>query len=156
MDINQFSQSKVFRNVVCAFGVLLILVIVFRAGVFVGYEQGEYSHRAFSERDHRQAMRFSDELPQTHGGVGKITSIKLPSLTVATSDGSEKIVILTASTTIRSSRNDIAAVDLKKGDLIVVLGLPDQAGVIEARLVRVLPPFGQGRGVGASSKPLLP
>ena len=139
MDINKLHQSKTLVAVVYGLGGILILLLVFRAGVFVGFKQGEFSHHAFGERGHMSGFRFSDDFPQTHGGIGKITAIKLPSLTIQTKDGSEKIVLVTASTTIRRLRSDIRPQDLKVGDLTIVLGIPDEEGVIDARFMRIMP-----------------
>ena len=132
-------------------GPLLAVLVVFRAGVYVGFRQGAYLHRDFAERGRMMPFGFAGELPQTHGGVGMITSVKLPSITIQTSDGSEKIVLVTASTTIRGFNGNIKPQDLKQGDALIVLGTPDEQGVIDARFIRLLPSGPRNRRDATSS-----
>ncbi|MFA6897827.1 MAG: hypothetical protein WC250_00240, partial [Candidatus Paceibacterota bacterium] len=77
---------------------------------------------------------------EAHGATGKIVSIKLPTLVVASPDSVEKVVLVGDNTEIRRFRDVIKAIDLKVDDVVVVVGSPNDSSQIEARLIRVLPP----------------
>ena len=68
MDIHKFYNSKAFPITLYVIGAVLVLLLVFRAGVDVGFDQGAYSHRNFAEHGRMMSLGFAGELPQTHGG----------------------------------------------------------------------------------------
>lgn len=140
MDITRLHESRTLRYSIYAVGALFILLLVFRAGVAVGFRESSFAHRSLTARDRDPRPFFSDDFPQTHGGVGKITAVQLPSLTIETPEGVQKIVLLTASTSIRMASGTSSPGSLSIGKYIIVLGMPDQNGTIEARALRELPP----------------
>lgn len=156
MDIRNIYRSKQLPITLYAIGALIVLLVVLRIGIFIGFRQAAFSHRAFGERGHMPFSRFDDEFPQTHGGVGKITSVNLPSLTLQTPDGSEKIVLISGSTTIRRSGGEIRPQDLKTDDAAIILGFPDEEGVIEARFIRILPATRDSRQTATSARTIQP
>ena len=52
MDFNKFFRSKTFKMVLLAIAALVVLLFVFKTGVFVGYRKAEYSYR-WGENYHR-------------------------------------------------------------------------------------------------------
>jgi hypothetical protein len=150
-NIKRVFESKKFLVVASIVGVLVVFSIIFQAGVFVGFHKASFG-RDWSENYGRNfgmmrgenefarnGMMGPENFPNAHGTVGKILKIELPSIIVADKDGTEKVVLLEKDTSIRSVKTDIAAKDLKVDDFVVVIGSPNAAGQIEAKLIRLMP-----------------
>jgi hypothetical protein len=87
-------------------------------------------------------MMQNFNLPGGNGAVGKIVSINLPTIVVASPDNIEKTINISDNTLIRQFRDTLNAKDLTVGEHVVVLGEisnPDN-GVIDAKLIRLIPP----------------
>lgn len=160
MDIKNLSQSKTFRVAVISLGVLLVALMSFSAGVSVGLRKAKFSY-AFGENYERNfgsgpmmpekgMMRGGGPMAQLFGGddrdfrnghglVGEILSVADDSLVVKDISGNESVVSLGKQTLIKNGRSDAAISGLKPGDKIAVIGRPADDGMIEARLIRVLP-----------------
>ena len=166
---NGLCRYRRFR-VLRFFITLIILLIVFQAGKFVGYHKamfykhsGENYYRTmnirggqtnpFDNQDQVQQSAFNGQgqfnnfmqdsnIPGGNGAVGKIVSINLPTIVVASPDNVEKTVNISNDTLIREFRDTIGAKDLKIGEYVIILGtFSDQDnGLIEARLIRIIPP----------------
>ena len=78
-------------------------------------------------------------MPGGHGAAGKIVSIALPLIVVAGPDNLEKTLVIDEDTEIREFQNTITKDKLQVGDFIIVLGTPNEAGEIEAKLIRLAP-----------------
>lgn len=146
--------------------VLIIASMIFQAGIFVGYHKagfyksmGDNYYRPFDNkgrgvngfgskggmmggiRDGGKFMMQGANIPGGHGAVGKIVSINLPTIVVASPDNVEKTVSISDETLIRQFRETISATDLKVGEYIVVIGDNNtDGGVVKAKLIRLLPP----------------
>lgn len=129
--------------------ILIVIITIFQAGIFVGYHKarfynsigGNYYKPLHDKRGGNNMMQNFD-LPGGHGAVGKIVSINLPNIVVASPDNIEKTINISNETIIRQSRNTIELKDLKIGEYVVVLGdfsNPDD-GIINAKLIRLIPP----------------
>lgn len=148
MDIKNIHSKINARKIIAVLAVLLIALIIFQAGIFVGYKKAIFSgrlgdgyERAFDNKNNPSPFGFfGKDLPGGHGAAGKIVRINLPAIVVATPDNVEKTVLIGTDTIIRQSRNTAKAEDLKVGDFIVALGTPDETGEVEAKLVRLMPP----------------
>ncbi len=158
---NNFCQSKKFRIVLAAVGCLIVLIIVFKTGEFVGYRKARFFER-WGENYHRNfggprdgffpsfRYDFDDSTPfgasfsapsSIHGVFGTIIKIDNTAsstfLTVKGEDNMEKIVSLSDNTTIVSRRDIIKASELKIDDRVAVIGAPNEQGQIEAKFIRV-------------------
>lgn len=148
-----FFQSKLFRKILCAIGIVVVALTIFQAGVFVGYRRASFSYR-FGDNYHntfglttRHGMMGSDsffgfsrgEFTSAYGATGTIVKINLPNIIVAGADKVEKVVSVNSSTIIRRFREDVKVGDLKVGDSVIVIGSPNSTTQIEAKLIRVLP-----------------
>ncbi len=125
-------------------GALLLAALIFHAGVVVG------SHReAFGRFGMERGFRSSffpggfelpyGSIPNTHGAVGTITAVTLPTRTLQTRDGTNETILVGTSTSIR----DKGAADTKAlivGTQAIVLGEPDSQDRIDAKLIHILPP----------------
>jgi len=147
--IKKILQSKIFLYVVCGIGVAAAVAMVFQAGVWVGYRKAAFSfrwgdnyYRAFGGPRGQFAPGLPHgDFPDAHGADGRIVRISLPTLVIEGRDGIEKVVVIQNDTDIRRFRDQVAASDLKIDDQVVVIGSPDDQARIDARLIRILPPF---------------
>jgi len=168
---------KHIKEKIDKFGILKILIVlivastIFQAGILVGYHKagfyksmGDNYYKPFDDkgrgcskkggmmdgiRDGGKFMMQGASIPGGHGAVGKIVSINLPTIVVASPDNVEKTVSISDDTLIRQFRETISATDLKVGEYVVVIGDNSNAdntsngvansGVVKAKLIRLLP-----------------
>lgn len=124
---------------------LVLILVSFRLGVFVGQKQAEFSYR-WGENYHQnfggpnggfmQDLRGQDFIAG-HGNVGRIIKKDSESLIIQDRDNIEKIIKVDPKTVIKNGRKDIKINELKIDDGIIVLGSPQDDGNILARLIRV-------------------
>ncbi|MBV9349641.1 MAG: hypothetical protein JO026_02720 [Patescibacteria group bacterium] len=145
-DLQTLVRSPLFTKVLVGIGGVLILFLVFQAGVAVGihkaganFRMGENYYRALGEngRDF-----FGQDFSEAHGAVGSILSVSLPNFILEEKNNTEKVVVIGNQTVIRDFRNATSAAALIPGKFVIVLGDPDDNGWIKANLVRILPPPG--------------
>lgn len=130
-----------------AVGAAIVLVLVFGAGVAVGFKKASFSYR-FGENyqqlfgGRRDLLREGNGrgFMNSHGAAGEIISIAGNSIVIKGSDGAEKNILAPDTVAIRANQQDIKFADLKIGESITVIGAPNDQGQIEARLIRIMPP----------------
>jgi hypothetical protein len=129
-------------------------------GIWVGFNKAK---RSFSwgnnyERilGHGKGFKPMDkvrgkEFFNPNGSSGKVLRIDLPSVFISDDDGIEKELSLSSSTLVRKFREDLVMTDLKVDDFIVAVGEPNEKGIIEVKLIRImdnnLPMKGMFRGL---------
>ncbi len=138
-------MTKYTKYVLSSIIGLIVAILIFQAGVFVGYHKASFSYR-FGDNYSRNfmgprggIMDTRDNMMGGDGASGKIIKISLPDIIVSSPDNTEKTVVLGNDTSFREFHGVITAQDLKVDDFVVVLGTPDNKGEIDAKLVRVLP-----------------
>ncbi len=145
-DIKKVFESKVSTKILIIIGLAIVAMLIFSAGIFVGFHKagfgrdwGENYERNFGMRS--GGMMFGrDNFPNSHGAVGKILKIESPTIIVQdTKDNTEKIILIKDDTRIQKMMTNITANDLVVNDYIVVIGSPNSQGQIEAKLIRVMP-----------------
>ena len=147
--LQEIINSKAVKYTIRIVGALFALLLVFKAGEYVGIKKASFSYnwgnnyyRNFMVRG-RMGMNGGlrgEEFLMGHGVGGPILKNASSTLIIQDRDGAEKVVLLSEGTLIKRFRDDVPASDLKPGEWVVVLGNPNEEGQIEARLVRVLPP----------------
>ncbi|OIO07396.1 hypothetical protein CO115_04300 [Candidatus Falkowbacteria bacterium CG_4_9_14_3_um_filter_36_9] len=148
MNLLKFFQSKepkIFKIFFLGAGVLIILLLVFQLGVFVGFRKAQFSfrwgdnyHRAFGGPQGGFLQDFEGkDFINGHGISGMIAKIDANNLIIKDRDGLEKIIIITDSTFIKKGRVDIKLADLKIDDRVVIIGSPKDDGSIEAKIARI-------------------
>ena len=151
MDIKKMFQSKVFQIMAWSLAGLAILLLVFSAGMMVGFKKANFSF-LWGENYHRnfggpQGGFMGDfrggDFMDAHGTVGQILKIDGNTLVIKGIDNVEKIVNVNAGSTMRRNREDVATSALKTGDIVIVIGQPNENGQIDAQFVRLMPPPGQ-------------
>jgi hypothetical protein len=164
-DIKTLVVSKTFKTILWGIGGLIIILGTFAAGIRVGLHKARYSYqwganyernfmgqgqhgmmgargpigpggfnggpggmmRDFEGRDFRNA----------HGIAGAIVSITDNSIVIKDRDNKENTVNVSDKTIIKSGKSDIRISDLKADERIVVMGTPDDKGVVNADLIRI-------------------
>ncbi len=161
MDINKYFQSGTFRGVLVVIGIIAAALIIFRAGVFVGYRKATFSYR-WGENYHKNfggprggflmEAFDKDDFINPHGTFGKIMKIELPTFVVEGSDGTEKVILIKDDTAIRRLRDTVETKDLKVNDNVVIIGEPNDKGQVEAKLIRIMPSMPYMMPNGAPTK----
>jgi len=147
MNIQDFIKSPFFRGIMLGICAAIAILLVFQAGVFVGYRKASFAYR-FGDNYYRAfdsktpapfGFPLMDEFRASHGAVGEVMSVSLPTLVVAGPDSVEKTVYVSTSTLIRKFDSELKPEDIKTGDFLVVIGDPDENSQIQAKLIRMLP-----------------
>ncbi len=149
MNINQTFQSKTFKTVLATIGIIIILLIVFKAGIFVGYKKAKFSY-SWGENYHRNFAGpregffgnfrhgFGDkDFINAHGTFGSIIKMDGSTLIIKGRDDIEKTVLVSNATAINLRHESIKLSDLKIDDEVVIIGSPNEQGQIEAKLIRI-------------------
>lgn len=148
IDIKNFVRSQSFKGILVGVLVTVVILLVFQAGVFVGYRKAAFAYH-FGDSYYRVFDGRADKGPfdihmrsfgEAHGAAGKIVDVTLPTFVVTGPDNVEKVVHVQGTTLIRRFDTDAAPEDLKAGDFVVVLGDPNDNAQIEAKLIRIMPP----------------
>jgi len=150
MTLSKIFQSKAFQVVTWVVAGLIVLLVIFWLGMFVGrnramfsYRWGENYHRNFGgPREGFLGGFFSDrtDFIESHGVFGQIIKIDGSTLVVKGGDNVEKIILTKDDTSVMRFQTRVKLSDLKVDDYIVVVGQPNESGQIEAKLIRVMPP----------------
>ncbi len=153
MNFKEIAQSKMFKGFIIGIVTFLVLIIVFQAGVFVGFKKANFSQRLGENygrifgNEKRSAIRDGifkgmpfDNLPGGHGAVGAVIKVSSSTIVVSEPNNIEKIVLLDTETIIRKAREEIQFEDIIIGDFVSIIGQANSLGEIEAKLVRVMPP----------------
>ncbi|WP_420266680.1 hypothetical protein [Candidatus Magnetominusculus dajiuhuensis] len=122
-------------------------LLIFQAGMFVGFKKAGFSYRVGEQYFRQMNGRPNDQFmgmnrgdfENSHGAIGKIISISLPSVIISDKDNTEKTILISSSTDIRKFKDSIKPEDLKINDFVTVIGNPNDKAEIEARLVRIMP-----------------
>jgi len=155
MKLKEIFQSIAFKRIATVLGIIIATLLVFQAGMFVGFKKAGFSYnwgdnyyRTFDGHDRKGPPMMpgmqGDNFMNSHGTIGKIIKIELPSVFVQDMDKSEKSILIKEDTSIRKFKDDIKAEDLKIDDTITVVGTPNENSQIEAKLIRILPEPPQG------------
>ncbi len=130
---------------------LVVLVLVFSAGVFVGIEKAKFSY-GWGENYYRNFVDprgpsigpldshnpFWDKTYiSPHGLLGQIIELNDHGFVLVGKNQTEVPVEVDNQTIIENQRGSLKLSELKIGDQAVVIGAPDSEGEIEAKLVRI-------------------
>ncbi len=147
---NKTLNKDTLKWVIVGLACLIILVLAFGLGVWVGTRKAEFSYR-WAESYHQNFggpkqgfvvgwREFpAGDLIEGHGSFGEIIKIDDNSFVIKGRDNTENIILLKDDTVIEKLRKQIKPEILKVGDFIVVIGSPNDSGQIEAKLIRVIP-----------------
>src|SRR3989339_226595 len=158
---NNCQHSKGAKVFFFGLGIVVLALLIFQAGVFVGYHKASFSYRLGDNysrmfgggtRGMMGGRGFGQEdFLNGHGTVGQVVKISLPTLIVSDRDKTEKVILIDSQTIIRSFRDSIKIDQLKVGDSVMVIGTPNDQSQIVAKLVRLIPTLPSGRTLSAST-----
>ena len=128
---------------------ILIVIIIFWAGIAVGYHKAQFSnnwHSHYAEQFTSKQSPFSipndsdaDNMPNPHGAFGQIISANLPLIIIKGPIEAEKTIVVTNTTVVRDVHDQVASTSLVAGQGVVVIGYPDEQGRVVASFIRILP-----------------
>lgn len=145
MDPNSFFQSKYFKGVLVGILCLIVLLMVFKVGMYVGFRKANFSFR-WAENYHRNFGGpprgfFPDfegrDFISGHGTAGTVIKVNSNSLVVKDGNGVEKTIVVTDQTTIKKGMITVKLSDIALENHVVIIGTPKDDGTIEAKLIRV-------------------
>ncbi len=152
-NLKEFTASKSFQGILIGIGISIVGLLIFQAGVMVGQHKVQFGDRLGSHFERNfvdlerggfgspKGLGFGEQLPPGgHGAVGEVISVTLPTFVIAGPDNLEKTVTVTDNTLIREFRDELSTDGIETGKFVVVLGEPNDDGVIKAKLIRFLPP----------------
>ena len=129
-------------------GIAIIALIIFQAGVFVGYRKASFAfrfgdnyYRTFGDRGSKPFhIPLKGDFIDAHGTVGKVISVHFPTFVIEGQDAVEKVVRINDETEIRRFRSAATSSDITVDGFVVVIGMPNENAEVEAKLIRILPP----------------
>jgi hypothetical protein len=147
MEINKIFQSKTFQKIIIGLGFLIVILLIFKAGMIVGGKKADFSCRWHDNYQRNFAgpkdgffRGFGDrDFMESNGIFGQILKIEGNNIAIKGKNDIEKVVLVTDQTVIKSFNQTIKIADLKVDDNIVVIGEPNSQGQIEAKLIRFMP-----------------
>ena len=145
--IKEYLSSIKTEKVLIIIGVILLMIVSFQSGMFVGFKKASFSYsigenyfrEMNGERNNPIMGMRREDFPNIHGAVGKIIKISPDSIIVLDKDQKEKVITISTSTLIKRFNEDIKIADLKIEDFVVVIGSPDDNISVSAKLIRVMP-----------------
>lgn len=148
-----YKSSKKVRTIILGLSILIVALIIFRAGISVGYHKAAFSYRIGENYYYRAfapnrgpmmgggfIQSDRDDLTSGHGAIGKIIKMNLPNFVVSSPDNIEKNIFINNMTMFRKFRDIASSSDLKVDQSVIVIGVPNDNGQIEAKLIRLIPP----------------
>jgi len=148
-EIKKAFESKILVKILYVVGIVLIAMLIFSAGIVVGFRKASFGNswgehykdnfgmRAFPRPDFRGGMM--NNFPNANGAIGEIIKIELPTIIVRDKDNIEKVILIKDDTRIEKVRDEIKTTDLKISDFVVIIGTPNAQGQIEAKFIRIMP-----------------
>ncbi|KPJ55902.1 hypothetical protein AMJ49_06130 [Parcubacteria bacterium DG_74_2] len=152
---NRKINHDILKWIVIGLAGFAVVVLIFGTGMFVGGMKAKFSYR-WAESYHKnfagprggflgdwQKMPpFPGDFIEGHGVFGEIIEINLSAdsgqagFVVKGRKDVERIVITTEDTVIKEGRETIKD-NLEVGDLVVIIGSPNEEGQIKAKLIRI-------------------
>ncbi len=153
MSLQRLTESKYFKVAAISCGVLFVALVGFAAGLQVGFHKALFSS-SFGANYERNFLGLPDDRPvptmgsmmdpagekgmrNPHGLSGEILSISGDSLIIKDRNNQESTVHVSDATIINRGKETLTLSNLMTGNKIVVIGKPQDNGVIDAHLIRV-------------------
>ena len=138
-------KNKWFNIGLIAAGGIIVLLLVFSLGLYVGEKKEDFNHewaenysRLFgSPRPGFFSQSLGGQPPvgltmNAFGNGGIVLKVNGNTLAIKGNDNNEKVIAVSSSTTIRKLNSNIQISDIQPGNLVIVIGQPDSSGQIQA------------------------
>lgn len=164
MNLKETFHSRPISSTILLLAILLIILLIFQAGMFVGYRKASFglNWRAnfYNNPDDPQSvfapfMHYGNEI-NPRGIVGEIISVRMPHFIIKGAGPDERIVYIDPNTAIRCPIGSASTSDLVLGQHVVVIGRPGEKGILNATLIRLLSGEATTSISILQSSPLLP
>jgi hypothetical protein len=140
-------DSKQLKKILAGLLGVALALCIFQAGIFVGYHKASFSyrmgdnfHEAYGNDHGRPGMGIPPrDFVGGNEALGKVISVNLPTITIADLSGTEKIITVDQTTSVRRMRDTVTAATIAVGDRTVIFGTTGTDGTIKATLVRIIP-----------------
>ncbi len=133
--MSDFFKLPKTRTLLYTLSGILVLLVVFGAGIVVGYRRALFAV-AWSGRMFRHMPGAFGPF-DAHGVAGEVTQVSTSTITVVSSDGNERTVSISSGTLIRGMTGALTMAEIKAGDRVTILGDPEPDGQVFARFIRV-------------------
>lgn len=137
--MKDFLHSKTARFILWGLGGLVVLLIVFGAGMMVGYRSGLFASRFGANYYHNFLGVGMGPGPmiQPYGATGVVISVGSSTLATKDPNGDEESIVVDSGTVIREMNATIPLGDVQDGSHVAVIGDPNGMGQIHARFIRI-------------------
>ena len=143
--LEDYLFTKNTRWIVWGTSGMLLAGLIFHAGVVVGSHQPRHVPLQGATGSPGGMMRTfmprEGFMESSHGAVGTIASVTLPTLSITTRGGAQQMIYAATGTVVTGGTSpDTSA--LKSGQFIIIIGDPndtDDTGYLDARMIRILP-----------------
>ena len=148
--LENWMKSKNVHLGIIILSVFIVALLIFQAGMTVGFMRASYDRdwnnhylENFGPGINNPINRMSESnrAPNDHGAFGKIISVSLPTVTILGPDTIEKTIVIAPDTIMRDMHDPVQPTDLVPNMNMVVIGIPNTQGQIEAKFIRILPPL---------------
>lgn len=145
--ISAFFRSSIFSSILKAVAAVVILLLVFQLGVFVGFHKANFSYR-WGDNYHRNFggprggfMRdvAGRDFIDGFGTNGIVLKVENDHIVVKGRNGVEKVLLISKDTSIEQGRGTVSLADIKPDQHVVVIGSPKEDGTIDAKIIRIFP-----------------
>lgn len=147
-SLEELLKSSRFQSVTIIIGFALVFLLLFQAGMYVGYRKAAFSYnmgdnyyRAF--RGHGPTpfhMPIRGDFVGSDGTVGKVVSVHLPMIVLTSRDNTERAAIVDDKTIVLQGSETTTPGTIQPDDFIVILGSPNEDSQVQAKLIRIVPP----------------
>ena len=147
-DSNPLNSAHlpILRKTIYGLAILLAVLIIFQAGMSVGYRRATFlyhwdtSYSSGLGNPHSILAPFARDADDMNPNsvIGNLVSVHMPLIMVKGPSSAERVVLLSSSTIIRYSGQDVSISNLSNGNQVLVIGAPDDQGQIRASFIRIL------------------
>ena len=137
--MKELLQSAKIKAILWILGGVIVLLLMFTLGAMVGYRQAVFAGR-FGDNYYHNFYGPTVGRPffNPHGAAGEVIDLSSSTISIKDFDGDEHSILVFPGTVIRKGDNTIVLTGINVGDMITVIGTPNESGQVEAKLVRVL------------------
>ena len=145
MKLAEALNSKVFKGILIGLVSLVVMLMVFRLGMVVGFQKATYSyqwgenyHTIFGGPRHGWLEEMNqDDFINGNGAVGSVIQVGTGTLTMRGIDNTEKSVLIGDETVIEKNHQTIGLSNIQPDDKVIIIGAPSTTGQIDAKFIRV-------------------
>ena len=140
-------KPSLIVGLIATLTVLIILIVVFNLGMYVGYKQAMFSDNWGRNYEHNfilppvptVANLMHHDMRPGFGIFGQVLRENSDGLVIVGKDKIEQVVTIDDDVVIHSGDTLIKLTDIALNDKILVFGKPNDKGQIEAKFIRVFP-----------------